>query len=155
MVNNLQLLQDQLESSEDDEQMKAKEESICHSGFTFFVGLSFSYFSLNGVLARSDNPALRSLAQLASIRLAFCLSAASPSVTHLCVTLLQTSYCIRALLLAMTVFPSVQEKACAEIDRIVGSERPPTLDDFDDMPYLRAVVLENLRWCPLSGPGES
>lgn len=106
MVNNLQLLQDQLESSEDDEQMKAKEESICHSGFTFFV-------------AGVDT----------------------------------TSYCIRALLLAMTVFPSVQEKACAEIDRIVGSERPPTLDDFDDMPYLRAVVLENLRWCPLSGPG--
>lgn len=55
----------------------------------------------------------------------------------------------------MVVFPSVQEKACAEIDRVVGPERLPTLDDFDDMPYLHAVVLEIFRWCPLSSGGES
>ncbi|KAG8948167.1 hypothetical protein FRC04_009966 [Tulasnella sp. 424] len=66
-----------------------------------------------------------------------------------------SSRTIHAFLLAMTVFPSIQEKACAEIDRVVGSERLPTLDDFNDMPYLHAVVLENFRWCPQSSGGES
>lgn len=53
----------------------------------------------------------------------------------------------------MTVFPSIQEKVHAELDRVVGSERPPTLDDLDDMPYLRAAVIENYRWCPLTAGG--
>ncbi|KAG8932907.1 hypothetical protein FRC00_013904 [Tulasnella sp. 408] len=63
------------------------------------------------------------------------------------------SLSIQAFLLAMTVFPSVQEKARAEIDRVVGSEHPPSLDQFDDMPYLRAVMLETYRWCPLTAGG--
>lgn len=46
------------------------------------------------------------------------------------------------------LFPSVQEKAQAEIDRVVGPDRLPTFDDQLDMPYLRAVVLETLRWSP-------
>lgn len=106
MVNNLQELQSQQGSSEDHERMKAQEEIIRHSGFSFFLA---------GAVTSSRS--------------------------------------IHAFLLAMTVFPSVQEKACEEIDRVVGPERLPTLDDFDDMPYLRAVVLENFRWCPLSSGG--
>lgn len=50
----------------------------------------------------------------------------------------------------MTVFPSVQEKVRAEIDRVVGFDWRPTLDDLEDMPYLRAVVVENYIWCPLT-----
>ncbi|KAG8914565.1 hypothetical protein FRC00_012435 [Tulasnella sp. 408] len=60
---------------------------------------------------------------------------------------------IKAFLLAMTVFPSVQEKARAEIDRVVGPEQPPSLDQLDDMPYLHAVILETFRWCPLTAGG--
>lgn len=59
-----------------------------------------------------------------------------------------TQYTVHGLLLAMMLFPSVQEKAQAEIDRVVGPDRLPTFDDQLDMPYLRAVVLETLRWSP-------
>ncbi|KIO29640.1 hypothetical protein M407DRAFT_21228 [Tulasnella calospora MUT 4182] len=48
----------------------------------------------------------------------------------------------------MALFPSVQEKAQAEIYRIVGPDRLPTFDDQEGMPYLRAVVLETLPWSP-------
>lgn len=54
----------------------------------------------------------------------------------------------RGLLLAMVLFPSVQEKAQAEIDRVVGTDRLPTLEDEEHLPYLHALVLEALRWCP-------
>ncbi|KAG8947351.1 hypothetical protein FRC04_010799 [Tulasnella sp. 424] len=59
-----------------------------------------------------------------------------------------TQYTARGLLLVMMLFPSVQEKAQAEIDRVVGPDRLPTFDDRPDMPYLRAVVLETLRLSP-------
>lgn len=55
---------------------------------------------------------------------------------------------------AMMLHPSVQEKIHAELDRIVGSDRPPTLEDQKDMPYLGAAVLEILRWNPSAVDGE-
>lgn len=48
----------------------------------------------------------------------------------------------------MMLFTSVQEKAQAEIDRVVGRDRLPTFDDQQDLPYLHALVLEALRWSP-------
>ncbi|KAG8897260.1 hypothetical protein FRC00_004625, partial [Tulasnella sp. 408] len=65
-----------------------------------------------------------------------------------------TQYTAHGLLLAMALFPSVQEKAQAEIDRIVGHDRLPTFEDQEDMPYLRAVVLETLRWSPSVPTGQ-
>ncbi|KAG8964853.1 hypothetical protein FRC05_003558 [Tulasnella sp. 425] len=59
----------------------------------------------------------------------------------------------RAFMFAMMLYPSVQEKIHAELDRIVGSDRPPTLDDQKDMPYLGAAVLEILRWNPSAVDG--
>lgn len=38
MVNNLQELQGEQGSSDDDEWMKAQEEIIRHSGFSFYLG---------------------------------------------------------------------------------------------------------------------
>lgn len=61
---------------------------------------------------------------------------------------------MESLLLAMALFPSVQEKAHAELDKIVGSDRLPTFDDQEAMPYLHAVVLETLRWHPVGTVGE-
>ncbi|KAG8907531.1 hypothetical protein FRC01_007649, partial [Tulasnella sp. 417] len=58
-----------------------------------------------------------------------------------------------SFILAMTLFPSIQEKARAEIDRVVGSERFPTFNDQPDLPYLQAVVLETLRWNPVANFG--
>ncbi|GJC87935.1 O-methylsterigmatocystin oxidoreductase [Colletotrichum liriopes] len=60
---------------------------------------------------------------------------------------------IAAFFLAMTMFPDVQKKAQAEIDRVVGSERLPTLDDHDSLPYVDALVKEVLRWHPIGPMG--
>ncbi|KZL71681.1 cytochrome p450 oxidoreductase [Colletotrichum tofieldiae] len=60
---------------------------------------------------------------------------------------------IAAFFLAMTMFPDIQKKAQAEIDRVVGSERLPTLDDLDSLPYVDALVKEVLRWHPIGPMG--
>ncbi|KAG8958071.1 hypothetical protein FRC00_003081, partial [Tulasnella sp. 408] len=46
----------------------------------------------------------------------------------------------------MTLFPSVQKRAQAEIDRVIGSGRLPKFNDRSDLPYLHAAMLETLRW---------
>ncbi|WQF86426.1 Putative cytochrome P450 [Colletotrichum destructivum] len=60
---------------------------------------------------------------------------------------------IAAFFLVMTVFPEVQQKAQAEIDRVVGAERLPTLDDRERLPYVDALVKEILRWHPIAPMG--
>ncbi|CAF9941089.1 MAG: hypothetical protein HETSPECPRED_002868 [Heterodermia speciosa] len=52
--------------------------------------------------------------------------------------------------LAMGTHPEVQERAQAEIDRVVGPDRLPTMSDRLNLPYIEAVVLETLRWHPIS-----
>ncbi|TDZ58545.1 Cytochrome P450 monooxygenase yanC [Colletotrichum trifolii] len=49
---------------------------------------------------------------------------------------------------AMVKYPSVQKKAREELDGICGTERLPTMDDWDSMPYIRACIKETLRWMP-------
>jgi cytochrome P450 len=51
--------------------------------------------------------------------------------------------------LAMLVYPDVQAKAQAEVDRVVGKDRLPELDDMESMPYVQCVVNECLRWLPV------
>ncbi|KAG8983993.1 hypothetical protein FRB90_005628 [Tulasnella sp. 427] len=55
---------------------------------------------------------------------------------------------LETFILAMSLFPLVQEKAWSEIDRVIGSQRLPVMDDIPNMPYMHAVVLETLRWNP-------
>ena len=50
----------------------------------------------------------------------------------------------------MALFPEVQEKARVELDQVVGSNRMPDFDDIGQMPYIRAVVMETLRWTPVT-----
>ncbi|KAI0265709.1 cytochrome P450 [Gloeopeniophorella convolvens] len=52
------------------------------------------------------------------------------------------------LLLALTAFPEVQQRAQAEIDTMVGRDRTPTLADAPNLPYVHAVVREIARWRP-------
>jgi len=49
---------------------------------------------------------------------------------------------------AMLLFPEVQRTAQKELDRVVGSRRLPTMDDAPDLPYIRAIVKESIRWMP-------
>lgn len=49
---------------------------------------------------------------------------------------------------AALVWPEVQERAQEEIDRVVGPSRLPTIDDYDNLPYIRCCIKESLRWMP-------
>lgn len=44
------------------------------------------------------------------------------------------------------LYPEVQRKAQAEIDRVVGSGRLPDFSDEESLPYISAVVREVLRY---------
>jgi cytochrome P450 len=52
------------------------------------------------------------------------------------------------LMHVLTCFPEVQEKAYAELLKVVGVDRLPEASDEVDLPYLRAVVKESLRFRP-------
>ncbi|EEB93326.1 hypothetical protein MPER_08035 [Moniliophthora perniciosa FA553] len=52
------------------------------------------------------------------------------------------------MILAMITFPEVQRKAQEELDRVVGRTKFPTSNDMENLPYMRALVKEALRWRP-------
>ena len=45
---------------------------------------------------------------------------------------------------AMMVFEDVQKKAREEIDRVVGPDRLPQVEDYPNLPYIRCCIKENL-----------
>ena len=47
---------------------------------------------------------------------------------------------------AMATFPETQRRAQAELDRVIGPLRLPTIEDEPDMPYVAALIKECLRW---------
>ena len=50
----------------------------------------------------------------------------------------------------MALFPEAQKKAQAELDKVVGPHRLPNFSDIPKMPYIRAVVMETMRWMPVT-----
>ena len=54
----------------------------------------------------------------------------------------------------MMLYPEVQRKAQAEIDRVIGNDRLPTLADRANLPYVDAVAKEVLRWRPAAPFGK-
>ncbi|KAK1235556.1 hypothetical protein PQX77_001209 [Marasmius sp. AFHP31] len=61
-----------------------------------------------------------------------------------------TSSFLHSVVLAMIAFPETQKKAQAELDRVVGPHRLPTLDDLPELPYLRALIQETHRFRPVA-----
>ncbi|NXU64700.1 CP2D3 protein, partial [Horornis vulcanius] len=53
-----------------------------------------------------------------------------------------TSTTLRWALLYMLLHPEIQSKVQAEIDEVIGRERPPTMKDQASMPYTNAVIHE-------------
>ncbi|EIW84452.1 cytochrome P450 [Coniophora puteana RWD-64-598 SS2] len=51
--------------------------------------------------------------------------------------------------LAMVLYPDVQERAYAEITRVCGTDRLPTFEDRPELPFIDAVVRETQRWAPV------
>lgn len=66
----------------------------------------------------------------------------------------QTAASLQVFILAMTIHRSVQVKIQEEIERVTGGKRLPELSDMDSMPYVRCVILEVLRWQPVTPLGE-
>ena len=59
-----------------------------------------------------------------------------------------TSTTLNNFVLAMALYPQAMTKAQEEIDRVIGSDgsRMPRWEDEPDLPYVRALVKETLRW---------
>ncbi|KIW79286.1 hypothetical protein Z517_05898 [Fonsecaea pedrosoi CBS 271.37] len=53
----------------------------------------------------------------------------------------------------MVLFPEWLKKVQDELDRVVGSARLPTFDDLPELPTVRAVVKETLRFRPVTAGG--
>ncbi|ETW76168.1 cytochrome P450 monooxygenase 34, partial [Heterobasidion irregulare TC 32-1] len=64
-----------------------------------------------------------------------------------------TSLFLRSFVLMLVAFPEVQRKAREEIDVVIGSYRVPSPEDYDNLPYVRAVVKEVLRFRPIAPVG--
>ncbi len=54
----------------------------------------------------------------------------------------------------MVLYPDVQRKAQAELDRVVGRDRLPNFNDRESLPYIEAVIKEALRWLPTAPMGK-
>lgn len=54
----------------------------------------------------------------------------------------------------MVLFPEVQKAAQAEIDSVIGNDRLPGFKDQENLPYIRALVLEVVRFHSVVPTGE-
>ena len=49
----------------------------------------------------------------------------------------------------MAIYPAIQKEAQAQLADVVGSDRLPDYDDLQNLPYIRALVMETMRWLPV------
>lgn len=62
-----------------------------------------------------------------------------------------TAGSLASFMLACAAFgPSFIPKAQKELDAVVGPDRMPTFDDLENLPYIRAIASETLRWRPVA-----
>lgn len=54
----------------------------------------------------------------------------------------------------IALHPEVLKKAHEELDAVVGSKRLPGWDDEAKLPYIRGIVKEVHRWCPIGAFGK-
>jgi cytochrome P450 len=62
---------------------------------------------------------------------------------------MQSAGTLTGFILAMAMFPEIQDKAQREIDAVVGIGRLPEIADQQDLPYVCNLVQEALRWQPV------
>jgi len=53
-------------------------------------------------------------------------------------------------IMAMAAYPHILTEAQEEVDRVCGPLRVPGRDDISKLPYIRACMLEILRWRPIT-----
>ncbi len=59
-----------------------------------------------------------------------------------------TSSTLYGFVQAMVLNPEAQKMAQDEIDRVIGPDKLPTMDDESDLQYVRQCMKEALRWMP-------
>ncbi|KAF2204080.1 cytochrome P450 CYP2 subfamily [Delitschia confertaspora ATCC 74209] len=64
-----------------------------------------------------------------------------------------TAATLNSLVLQLASNKRVQDKAHAELMKVVGPHRLPRMEDMRDLPYIRACVKEILRMNPILAPG--
>ncbi|KAL6252458.1 hypothetical protein RBB50_000177 [Rhinocladiella similis] len=64
-----------------------------------------------------------------------------------------TASAMMSFMLAMTLHPDEFAKLQSEIDRVVGPKRLPSFSDMPELPRVRAVAKEVLRWRPVTAGG--
>ncbi|KAJ7578030.1 cytochrome P450 [Mycena floridula] len=60
-----------------------------------------------------------------------------------------SSAALQNIIFCLVCYPEAQEKAFQEIERVVGSDRPPRPDDLPNLPYVRAFIEECNRLRPI------
>jgi hypothetical protein len=111
--------------------------------------------ALGIVFAGSSHSRIMSMSS--TLRIAYV--AASDSVCHALlhgvpeVDTQQTVAALVTFILAMLLHPESQAKARAEIDAAVGRDRVPTFADRPNLPYVDALLMEALRWQPVTPQG--
>ncbi|KAH9487035.1 Cytochrome P450 monooxygenase [Psilocybe cubensis] len=61
-----------------------------------------------------------------------------------------TASVLHSFLLAMVHHPEIQRRAQEEIDSVIGDSRLPDFNDRESLPYVEAILLETLRWAPVT-----
>ncbi|KAH7159405.1 cytochrome P450 [Dactylonectria estremocensis] len=59
-----------------------------------------------------------------------------------------TASTLYGFILAILIWPEIQKRGQEEIDRVVGPDRLPTMEDYDQMPFIRCCIKESVRWMP-------
>ncbi|KAF9010846.1 cytochrome P450 [Cyathus striatus] len=77
---------------------------------------------------------------------------------YLCRTLVEagadtSNAALQTFLMMMIAFPDEMKKVQLEIDSVIGMDRMPVLEDIDELPYVRAAILEALRLRPITPMG--
>ena len=54
----------------------------------------------------------------------------------------------------MLIYPDVFVKAQEEIDRVIGRDKLPGLQNRPELPYIEAIEKETLRWNPVVPMGQ-
>lgn len=55
----------------------------------------------------------------------------------------------------MALYPDVQRQAQREIENVIGTGRLPGFSDMVSLSYIEAIVLETMRWHPVTPLGRS
>ena len=66
-----------------------------------------------------------------------------------------TSMQLNNMILGVLSNPTVLKRAQDELDRVVGFERPPDFGDEPNLPYIRAIIKEVMRWRPITKFGQN